>query len=59
MKRHLDRHDSSAPRAGACLAAWLDSGLSTGLVVVDANRPAIAAGSVHALPPQHVGGAPH
>ena len=58
MKRHLDHHDSSAPRGGACLAAWLDSGITAGLVVVDANRPAAIAASVRLLPSRLVG-APH
>jgi hypothetical protein len=60
MKRHLDHQQSTAPRGGACLAAWLDSGISAGLVVVDSNRPAIGAASVRALRLQYVvGGAPH
>jgi hypothetical protein len=63
MKRHLDHHDSSAQRRGTCVVAWPVAGgsvdLSTGMVVVDANRPAIGAGSVHALLSQYVGGAPH
>jgi hypothetical protein len=30
MKRHLDHHNSSAPRRGTCVAAWLDSGIPAG-----------------------------
>lgn len=34
-----------AAQAGAMGAAWLDSGIVPGMVVVDANRPALIAAS--------------
>ena len=36
---------------GACRmgAAWLDSGVATGLVVIDSNRPAPGAGTARGL----------
>ncbi len=44
---HLLQHDRSAPRGGACAgAAWIDSGIAPGLVVVDSNRPCPVAGLV-------------
>jgi len=59
MTHHHDHHDSSAPRGDACMAGWFDSGITTGLVVVDANRPAAPiAGQVRPLLSQFVA-APH
>jgi hypothetical protein len=43
---HL-QHDRSASRGAACAgAAWIDSGIAPGLVVVDSNRPSPVAGHV-------------
>jgi len=43
---HL-QHDRSASRGAACAgAAWIDSGIAPGLVVVDSNRPHRATGLV-------------
>jgi hypothetical protein len=44
MNRLAHAHNTIAPRDGVG-AAWLDSGLTPGLVVVDANRPAAGASS--------------
>lgn len=54
MTRPLHHHDRTASRGAACVAAaWIDSGITPGLVVVDSNRPyrvsGIVAGSAHGL----------
>jgi hypothetical protein len=41
----LTHRPDRAARAGAMGAAWLDSGILPGIVVVDANRPAHIAAS--------------
>jgi hypothetical protein len=50
MNQPLHHRDPAAlrgePRAGA---AWIDSGLVPGLVVVDSNRPAPIAGAARGL----------
>ena len=53
MSHSLHPHDSTATRVAAG-AAWIDSGAGLGLIVVDSNRPAIAAGSARALRMQFV-----
>jgi len=55
MQRTPNPHHSSAPRSSACAGgAWLDSGITTGLVVVDSNRPGVSAGHVVGLLSQSV-----
>lgn len=48
---HLTRRHRLAAECGAvCIgAAWLDSGASTGLIVVDSNRPAFGTGCARGL----------
>lgn len=42
MSHHPTLHASTAALGMCCLsAAWLDSGIAPGLVVVDSNRPPI------------------
>ena len=52
MSRHHSPHDSRTACAlpeCAGTAAWVDSGLAPGLVVVDSNRPAIDASRARRL----------
>ena len=53
---HLNhRHCLAAERGAVCAgAAWLDSGVSTGLIVVDSNRPAFGTGCARGLLKQFV-----
>ncbi|MDE2093856.1 MAG: hypothetical protein KGI87_08405 [Burkholderiales bacterium] len=53
---HLTRHHRRAAECGAvCVgAAWLDSGVPTGLIVVDSNRPAVGSGCARGLLKQFV-----
>ena len=50
MSHHHFHHDSTAARGECCAGmAWLDSGVATGLIVVDSNRPAFVAGLARGL----------
>lgn len=53
---HLTRHLCLAAARGAvgAGAAWLDSGVSSGLIVVDSNRPAFGTGCARGLLKQFV-----
>ena len=53
---HLTHHHRLAAKCGVVCAgaAWLDAGVSTGLIVVDSNRPAFGAGSARGLLKQFV-----
>jgi len=52
---HCKFHDSTATRGVVSVgAAWLDSGITPGLIVVDSNRPATSSGSTRELHPQFV-----
>jgi hypothetical protein len=58
MRPHLHPHASSAPRGEADVGgAWIDSGITPGLVVVDSNRPSIDDGRANGLLGQAL--APH
>ena len=48
-------HVNTAARGVASVgAAWLDSGITPGLIVVDSNRPSTSTGSAPDLPQQFV-----
>lgn len=45
MQRTPKPHSSSASRGGEFVGGvWIDSGITTGLVVVDSNRPGVNVG---------------
>ena len=50
MNQPLHHHDHTAACGAPCAgAAWVDSGIAPGLVVVDSNRPAYSAGAARGL----------
>jgi len=50
MQRTPKPHFSSALRRGVVVGGvWIDSGITTGLVVVDSNRPSVYVGSAFGL----------
>lgn len=55
MSHHPIPHDRTAARGGPCAGkACIDSGLATGLIAGDSNRPAFGAGFARGLLKQFV-----